>query len=184
MVGRIRAAGFVQITGDEAGRRYRSPDGREVSYRQAFKEARGETLEAAVKNPGAFSDELRIAERVRFLARNGLLSETTAVTKADERKLSRMTLRQITKGHYESGATARAMAGRGVKQDVYERAVLQVLRQEPNYSPLPGEDGPATERRIEKERSRINSPTGDKANLLVALGFRDADADYDVGETP
>lgn len=179
--GRLAAAGYERV-GPERLRHYRAPDGREVSYRQAFVEARGESLESAVKQPGKFRDELRTAERVRFLAREGLLSETTAVTRRDERTIAKATLRELTKGHYSSAATKAGLKGETPETTpagkVYGRAILDTLHAEPTVK------AGMSEADIEAEVERINSPTGDKANLLVALNYREPSADYDVGDTP
>lgn len=196
-VGRLKAAGFAQISDDAHGRRYRAPDGRELSYRAAFKEARGETLEEAVHDTqrtpsgraigrnGKFSDELRIAERVRFLAREGLLSDAQIVSKKDERAMASRTLRQLTKGHYQSEGTKAGIRGKLKSTDIYERAILAKLHAQPRLlKAKPNETASSIEKRQRAERLRVNGPTSTKANLLVALGFREPSADYNVGDTP
>lgn len=188
-VGKLRAAGFERV-GPENRRRYRNVrTGEEVSYRRAFREARGESLERAVRNPGKFADELRLAERVRFLAKQGLLSEAGLATKRQERELAGKSLRQLTKGHYglpprDEEGKFKAKARRPETRSLYAKLVLDRLNERPKVTPRPGEKGEDVEARYRKERERIDSSTGDKANLLIALGYRDPAADYDVGETP
>ncbi|MCI4320522.1 MAG: hypothetical protein L3K23_10425 [Thermoplasmata archaeon] len=182
--GRLAAAGFERV-GPENLRHYRNVrTGEEVSYRRAFREARGQSLESAVRIHGKFTSELRLAERTRFLAREGLLVEAGVASRKDEREIARSTLRQLTKGHYQT--TVQRSGKKPERTTAYARVVLSRLEERPTVPTKvpPGTRGEDVEAAIEAERKRINSPTGDKANLLIALGFRDADADYDVGETP
>lgn len=169
--GRLADAGFLRLPG-AAERRYLTTDARELTYRQAFAAARGEPLEAAVKVRGKFRDEHRVASQVREAARRGELSKARLVSRREERELARATIRALVKGHGKRGQF------------------------------LPGEDPIFGERRGDRrkpvERKTLysakilavlddmgdNSPSGKKARLLVAMGRRDAGADYDVGETP
>lgn len=120
---------------------------------------------------------------MRFLARERLLGET-GVSKTDERRIARSTLRQLTKGHYSVSATKAGLEGKAPRDDAYGR-LLRTLHAEPRtLKSRRNETEASIEKRQRAERSRVNGPDSPKALLLVALGFRDPSADYDVGETP
>jgi hypothetical protein len=181
--GRLQAAGYVPIPG--TSRHYRSPSGKEVSYRQAFAAARGESLEAAVKDRGKFARELRLAEQVRELARTGELVGRGLVSPRQERTLATKTLRQLTRGHYSSEATKAGLAHTLERRTVYSKAVLAILNARPEpVVARPNESGASIEARVRAEELRVNGPNSPKALLLVALGRRQAGADYDVGDSP
>jgi hypothetical protein len=156
----LKDKGYTRLPG--TARHYRAPDGREVTYRAAFTAATGRSFEAAVKDPGKFRSELNLARQARDAARRGELSSSRLASKAEERSIAGSTLRELTRGHGLSTATKAGLRGRGAaKPTDYSRRVLAVLHREGG-----------------------NSPNGKKARLLVALGRREPDADYDVGETP
>lgn len=183
----ISRAGLVRVPGPL--KHYRDSSGKEYSYRSAFQKAHGKSLEAATaqRNPGKFRDELRVAERVRFLAKQGLLSKDGITDQREERQIARSTLRQLTKGHYAT-TTVGDFERTGKKPErstPYSRRILGVLHAEPtSIEAAPNESGASLEARQRAENQRVNGPASEKANLLVALGFRDPSADYDVGETP
>jgi hypothetical protein len=156
----LRDKGYVRLPG--SARHYRAPDGREVTYRAAFTAATGRSFEAAVKDPGKFRAEYNLARQARDAARRGELSGSKLATKDEERAISKATLRELTRGHGLSAGTKAGLSGKGkAKPTAYSRRVLDILHREGG-----------------------NSPNGKKARLLVALGRREPDADYDVGETP
>jgi hypothetical protein len=156
----LKEKGYTRLPG--TARHYRAPNGREVTYRAAFTAATGRSFEAAVKDPGKFKAELNLARQAREAARKGDLSSSRLASKAEERAIAGATLRELTKGHGLSTATKAGLRGKGkAEPTTYSRRVLAVLHREGG-----------------------NSPNGAKARLLVALGRRDPDADYDVGETP
>lgn len=183
----ISRAGLTRIPGPT--KHYRDSSGKEYSYRAAFKIAHGKTLERATqeRNPGKFRDELRTAERVRFLAKEGLLSKDGITTQREERQIARSSLRQLTKGHYATTAVGEfeRTGKKPERESAYSRRILAVLHAEPvSVEAMPNESGASIEARQRAENQRVNGPSSEKANLLVALGYRDPAADYDVGETP
>lgn len=172
----LRDAGYIRLPGD--ARRYLSPKGKEVSYRAAFKAARGISLEEAIKVPNKFRPSYRLAEQTRNAALLGYLSKTRPVKNnsgkwenrrvisvKDEKKIAKMSLKEIAKGNYiiESHDSK---TGRWVK---------------PKRETPPN---PIFEKIARILRSKDNSPDGAKARYLVAIGRRRPDADYDVGDTP
>ncbi len=191
--GRLQAAGYTPIP--HTAKHYRAPDGREVSYRQAFRAARGESLERATANnavrerglrgaareeylssedakrgrSGKFREEFRLARRVRELARSEELTQRVGLSESRERAIAESSLRQLTKGHYRTPKHA---------PDTGEFAV--------DYDHPPEHESPYGQvlALLEDTTNSDNGPDSAKARLLVSLGYRSAGADYDVGETP
>lgn len=188
-VGRIRAAGYVQIKESGDRRHYRTPDGREVSYRQAFKEVRGKSFERAVKDGGKFRGEIRLVAQARAAAREGLLSEFGIASKADERRIARATIKELVKGQVPVGEhpddtkrrsphrPKRTDAGEALKRSVLATLSKDVRRRE-------GESVEAFLKRKRGERAQaVIGADSKKARLLVALGRRSPEADWDVGDS-
>jgi len=190
--GRLAAKGFLRIP-DRPERRYRDPQGRDVSYREAFERATGRTLEAASRK-GKFERTLSVARRIRDAAADGELSRLKVLDVDREKLLGHRTLKSLMRGHTFRSALARGTAyGRaGIGAPVERRTtygkLLAVLHDDiPHRGPSQSEADRVLERReflSPASYRRRFGPDSRKAHLLVAMGLRDPDARYDVGETP
>lgn len=199
--GRLEAAGFKLVPGtSEKNRRYVPPGGGPtVSYRQAFKAARGETLEAAVHGggftpsgkptgrSGKFQAEYRTYSQIREAARNGQLAGTVDidgryVSKRQEAALARSAFRPTVKGHYLAQATREGIEGQHPPHETFYSRLLSVLHAEDRRN----EDGFRVDAngKVLGRNEGMNAAHGAKALLLVAMGRRDPDAEYAVGDTP
>lgn len=205
-VGALARAGFVRVP-DNAARRYIDPRGREVSYREAFRRATGTTLERASRTGKFRNTTTAVLKEIRDAAREGRLSTARLVDAAAERRLARRSVKSLMRGHTFKSATARGVstaATEGVssveRRSLVGRllAVLHAGESGAGFRRKKGETreayrirtiGFTNERRFLKERNpskyrRLFGPTSPKARLLVAMGRREANATYDVGETP
>jgi len=115
-------------------RRYKDPDGKEISYRQFFLRTTGRSLEkatveryeretgrsirpddpskdAARGKTGKFTKDLRDADQIRDAARKGVLAGALAgfITRRQEQALASKTLRELEKGHFHTEATKRGL---------------------------------------------------------------------------
>lgn len=190
--GKLAAAGFERVA-DDPRRRYLDLDGKEVSYREAFRRATGRSLERATEERGGvgeYRELFRLASQVRTAARNGLLSEAALASPSQERALAGKTLRQMTRGHGESSATKRALRGdEPERRSLFSKLVLQRLQADVSTERRPEESFAEYVRRVQVARysrkgQNIVGPNSEKALLLVVLGRRAPEADYNVGDTP
>lgn len=193
-VGKLKAAGFERVRSSGERRRYIDPQGRNVSYWEAFKRATGRTLAEAVVTPRKFNKELSTARDIRRAARDGKLVELKILTPRQQESVAGQTLRTLTRGHYMSSATSKGMLryyGHDVKpverRTTYAK-LLEMLQTESVAKPdrgqfAPGRDGMLAWRREFIRWTDANSPYGKKADLLRAMG-RKTDYEYNVGETP
>lgn len=194
--GRLAEAGF-RATG-AAARRYIDTEGRvgrrgaEVSYRAAFASATGTTLEKASRK-GKFNRTLDAARRIRDAAADGKLSAAKVLTEPQERRLADRTLKSLMRGHTFKSALSRGTSyAKGGDVPPVERRttygkLLAVLHDDVSHPfGAPESDRVYRRRAVLSPRAyaRRFGPSSKKAKLLVAMGLRDADAQYDVGETP
>jgi hypothetical protein len=181
---KLRDAGYVRIPG-VAARHYRAPDGKEVSYRQAFLAARGESLEAATKKrggPGKFHEEFHLADQTRAAARAGLLSKARLMSREEEKQVAASTLRSLWKGH---GRRYQYLEGE-VPEEIMEQRPGPLRYREDEIETNPPERETVYSRRVLAvlDDPGGNSRLGKKAKLLEAIGRRAPNAEYDVGDTP
>lgn len=161
---KLRAAGYERLPG--SARHYRSPQGEIVSYRKAFQAVRGVSLEGASKHEGKFRSSYHLADQTRQAARLGNLSGHKLLTKTEEAKLAKMSLKDMIRGNY----------------------VLE--KHNPRTGKFEAPKGPRSPRnRLFNKlanvlRSKDNSPNGKKAKYLIAIGRRRPQDTWDVGDTP
>ena len=206
-VGKLAAKGFALT--DREHRRYTDRQGREVSYREAFLRATGRSLEkASAAHAGKFTRTTTVAKEIRTAARDGLLSKAKLLSASEERRLRERTLKSLMRGHTFGSALSRGTSSAKTEgiSSVERRSafgkLLGILHEGESGGGLvrrrPKETRASFENRrrlfeTQRQRLRTSNPreyrrlfgaTSRKAKLLVAMGRREANATYDVGETP
>ncbi len=212
--GALTAAGFVRDPSSGTARRYRDTEGRlgkkgaVVSYRAAFINATGKTFEQASRVIGKYP-EYADARVIRNAARYHQFVAQDVMTEKEERRIARMTLKQMTKGHFDEGGGLS-----GLFPDVFGEGRDPTFRRgpAPHRLDFPGGDegnrmylaernawlgfrpqrsayphGPQGATEFEKHYDawwQANGPQSRKARFLVAIGRRTGDEEYAVGETP
>lgn len=195
--GKLEEAGYHLVPGTgEKTRHYIAPDGREVSYRAAFKAVRGESFETATAKRGGtgiYREDNRLARQTRDAARRGDLSRLKLATKAEETELAGMTLKEMRRG----SPTLRTATKRGERGELkaklpntlYAKVTLARIRADIHVERKPDETRVAYEYRLydarrSREGRKLVGPKSDKARLLKALGRKKGEAsERFVGES-
>lgn len=181
--GALQDAGFKPITSSGTARRYRDTRGllgsrnADVSYRAAFVKATGRDFLQATRVVGKYP-EYADARDVRNAAKFHQFSAHNVMSVADENKLARRTLKNITKGHFHEGG---GLAG--LFPEIWKESPTPHTRPDPDTYPS-GPEGQAAFWKDYEAYRKDNGPDSVRARFLVAIGRRTGDEEYAVGETP